>query len=229
MRGAGQACVTAGHGRGRDTGWVRFRDRDEAGRQLAGRLAHVVTERPVIVAVPRGGVPVGAQIAAALGAPLDVILVRKVGAPERPELAAGALGEDGVTVQNVAVLQQLGLSWDDLSDEVEARWAELRARQRELRGDRPRVDLRDRTVVLVDDGIATGSTVVAAMRVVRAVGARRIVLAVPVAPLETVESMETLADEVVCLYVPERFRAVGQWFRDFGQVSEEEVRELLLR
>jgi putative phosphoribosyl transferase len=206
---------------------VRFRDRSDAGRQLAGRLAHLVAERPVIVALPRGGVPVGAEIARALNAPLDVILVRKVGAPDRPELAAGALGEDGVTVRNVAVLHQLGLSWDDLSEEVDAQWAQLRSRQQEIRSDRPRVDLRDRTVVIVDDGIATGSTVVAAMRVVRAMDARRVVLAVPVAPPETVESMEILADEVMCLQVPERFHAVGQWFKDFSQVSDEEVRDLL--
>jgi putative phosphoribosyl transferase len=208
---------------------VRFRDRSDAGQRLADRLGHLADQRPVIVALPRGGVPVGAEVAAALGAPLDVILVRKVGAPERPELAAGALGEDGVTVQNVAVLHQLGLSWDDLSDEVDAQWAELHARQRELRGEKPRVDLRGRTVVIVDDGIATGSTVVAAMRVVRAMGARRVVLAVPVAPAETMESMEILADEVVCLHAPERFRAVGQWFRDFSQVSDEEVMKLLRR
>jgi putative phosphoribosyl transferase len=207
---------------------MRFHDRAEAGRQLGEKLAQLAFQRPVVVGLPRGGVPVAAEIARRLGAPLDVILVRKVGAPDRAELAAGAVGEDGVTVRNVAVLQGMGLSWeDDLAGQVAKERAEVRRRAGSLRRGRPRVDLLGRTVIIVDDGIATGSTVVAAMRVVRGLGARRVVLAVPVAPADTLERMGELADDVVCLLAPVRFLAVGQWFEDFRQVSDHEVRVLL--
>jgi putative phosphoribosyl transferase len=207
---------------------MRFRDRAEAGRQLGEKLTHMAGQRPVVVGLPRGGVPVAAEIARRLRAPLDVILVRKVGAPHRAELAAGAVGEDGVTVRNLAVLQGMGLSWeDDLADQVDEARAELDRRATRLRPDRPRVDLRDRTVVVVDDGIATGSTVVAAMRVVRGLGAKWVVLAVPVAPPDALRHLEELADEVICLHAPVRFLAVGQWFEDFRQVSDQEVRVLL--
>jgi putative phosphoribosyl transferase len=207
---------------------MRFRDRAQAGRQLGDRLTHLAGQRPVVVGLPRGGVPVAAEIARRLAAPLDVILVRKVGAPDRAELAAGAVGEDGVTVRNAAVLQGMGLSWeDDLADQVARERAEVRRRAGALRRGRSRVDLLGRTVIIVDDGIATGSTVVAAMRVVRGLGARRMVLAVPVAPADTLQRMGELADEVVCLHAPARFVAVGQWFEDFRQVSEDEVRVLL--
>src|SRR5690349_1606130 len=162
---------------------MRFRDRADAGRQLGERLLGLAGEAPVVVGLPRGGVPVAAEIAARLDAPLDVILVRKVGAPGRAELAAGAVGEDGVTVRNFAVLDGMGLSWeDDLGEQVELERAEVQRRAEALRRGGSRVDLRDRTVIIVDDGIATGSTVVAAIRVVRGMGARRVVLAVPVAP-----------------------------------------------
>ena len=203
---------------------MRFRDRTDAGRRLGAELTGLTGDKPVVVGLPRGGVPVAAEIAKRLGAPLDVILVRKVGAPGRAELAAGAVGEDGVTVQNLAVLDGLGLSWeDDLGEQVERERAEVLRRAEALRRGRSRVDLRDRTVIVVDDGIATGSTVVAAMRVVRGMGASRVVLAVPVAPPEALRRMEELADEVVCLLSPTRFLAVGQWFHDFRQVSDEEV------
>jgi putative phosphoribosyl transferase len=207
---------------------MRFHDRAQAGRQLGEKLMPLAGQKPVVVGLPRGGVPVAAEIARRLRAPLDVILVRKVGAPDRAELAAGAVGEDGVTVRNLAVLQGMGLSWeDDLADQVAKERAEVRRRAGSLRRGRPRVELLGRTVIIVDDGIATGSTVVAAMRVVRGLGARRVVLAVPVAPADTLERMAELADEVVCLHAPVRFVAVGQWFEDFRQVSEDEVRVLL--
>jgi putative phosphoribosyl transferase len=207
---------------------MRFRDRADAGRQLGERLVGLAGEAPVVVGLPRGGVPVAAEIAARLDAPLDVILVRKVGAPGRAELAAGAVGEDGVTVQNLAVLDGMGLSWeDDLGAQVERERAEVWRRAETLRRGRSRVDLRDRTVIIVDDGIATGSTVVAAIRVVRGMGARRVVLAVPVAPADALRRMEELADVVVCLLAPARFLAVGQWFHDFRQLTDEEVRLLL--
>jgi putative phosphoribosyl transferase len=205
---------------------MRFRDRAHAGRALAARLKHLRASNPVVVGLPRGGVPVAAEVAAALGAQLDVVLVRKIGAPEREELAVGAIGEDGVTVRNDAVLRELGLSWDDLADQVERERAEVLRRATLLRtGSRP--ELRGRTVILVDDGIATGATVVAALRVLRDLGATHIVLAVPVAPPDSLAALAPLADEVVCPSTPRRFAAVGQWYDDFTQVPDERVRELL--
>jgi len=205
---------------------MRFRDRVDAGRRLGVHLARLKAENPVVVGLPRGGVPVAAEIAAALGAPLDIVLVRKVGAPQRPELAVGAVGEDGVTVRNESVLAELGLSWADVEDVVARERAEIERRAISVRpGPRPSLD--DRTVILADDGIATGATVIAAIRVIRRLGARRIVLAVPVAPAETVERLRDIADEVVCGLTPRRFLAVGQWYDDFRQVSDDEVRVLL--
>jgi putative phosphoribosyl transferase len=205
---------------------MRFRDRAHAGRALAARLEHLRATDPVVVGLPRGGVPVAAEVAAALGAQLDVVLVRKIGAPEREELAVGAIGEDGVTVRNEAVLRELGLSWEDLADQVERARAEVRRRAEMLRpGTRP--ELRGRTVILVDDGIATGATVVAALRVLRDLGVTRIVLAVPVAPPDSLAALRPLADEVVCPSTPRRFAAVGQWYDDFTQVPDDQVRTLL--
>lgn len=205
---------------------MRFRDRADAGRVLAARLKHLRSANPVVVGLPRGGVPVAAEVAAALGAQLDVVLVRKIGAPDREELAVGAIGEDGVTVRNDAVLRELGLSWDDLADRVERERAEVRRRADILRpGARP--DLRGRTVILVDDGIATGATMVAALRVLRDLGATHIVLAVPVAPPDSLAALAPLADEIVCPSTPRRFAAVGQWYDDFTQVPDERVRKLL--
>jgi putative phosphoribosyl transferase len=205
---------------------MRFRDRAHAGRALAARLGHLRDAAPVVVGLPRGGVPVAAEVAAALGAQLDVVLVRKIGAPGREELAVGAIGEDGVTVRNDAVLHELGLSWDDLADRIEHERAEIRRRAALLRpGARP--DLRARTVILVDDGIATGATVVAALRVLRDLGAGHVVLAVPVAPPDSLEALAPLADEVVCPVTPKRFAAVGQWYDDFTQVPDDRVRALL--
>jgi putative phosphoribosyl transferase len=205
---------------------MRFRDRAEAGRVLATRLAHLRETKPVVVGLPRGGVPVAAEIATALDADLDVVLVRKIGAPHREELAVGAVGEDGVTVRNDAVLRELGLTWGDLGKQVAREREEIRYRAAILRsGARP--DLRDRTVILVDDGIATGATVVAALRILRHLGAARIVLAVPVAPPESLRALAPLADEIVCPATPKRFSAVGQWYEDFRQVPNDRVRELL--
>ncbi len=205
---------------------MRFRDRADAGRALAARLGHLRAADPVVVGLPRGGVPVAAEVAAALGAQLDVVLVRKIGAPDREELAVGAIGEDGVTVRNDAVLRELGLSWDDLADRIERERDEIRRRAAVLRsGARPQ--LRGRTVILVDDGIATGATVVAALRVLRDLGASHVVLAVPVAPPDSLAALAPLADEVVCPVTPRRFAAVGQWYDDFTQVPDDRVRTLL--
>ncbi|MFC4857604.1 phosphoribosyltransferase [Actinophytocola glycyrrhizae] len=205
---------------------MRFRDRADAGRVLAARLAHLRAADPVVVGLPRGGVPVAAEVAAALGAPLDVVLVRKIGAPDREELAVGAVGEDGVTVRNEAVLRELGLSWEGLAERVARERDVIRERAVSLRS-RPRPALRGRTVILVDDGIATGATVVAALRVLRDLGAARVVLAVPVAPPDSLAAIAPLADEVVCPATPRRFAAVGQWYDDFTQVPDDQVRKLL--
>lgn len=205
---------------------MRFRDRGDAGRALAARLGHLRAADPVVVGLPRGGVPVAAEVAGALGARLDIVLVRKIGAPDQEELAVGAIGEDGVTVRNDAVLRGLGLSWDDVAGQVRRERAEVRRRAALLRPG-PRPDLSDRTVILVDDGIATGATVVAALRVLRGLGTARVVLAVPVAPPESLVALAALADEIVCPSTPERFSSVGQWYDDFTQVPDARVRELL--
>jgi putative phosphoribosyl transferase len=205
---------------------MRFRDRADAGRVLATRLQHLRSAHPVVMGLPRGGVPVAAEIAAALDAQLDVVLVRKIGAPDREELAVGAVGEDGVTVRNDVVLRELGLTWDDLADRIAGEREEIRRRAATLRPG-PRPDLRDRTVILVDDGIATGATVVAALRVLRDLGVARIVLAVPVAPPDSLRALAPLADEIVCPAAPRRFSAVGQWYDDFTQVPDDQVRKLL--
>jgi putative phosphoribosyl transferase len=205
---------------------MRFRDRADAGRVLAARLAHLREAKPVVVGLPRGGVPVAAEIASALDAELDVVLVRKIGAPDREELAVGAVGEEGVTVRNEAVLRDLGLTWEDLGEQVARERDEIRRRAAILRPG-PRPDLRRRTVIVVDDGIATGATVIAALRVLRDLGAARIVLAVPVAPPESLRALAPLTDEVVCPATPKHFSAVGQWYDDFTQVPDEQVRRLL--
>jgi putative phosphoribosyl transferase len=208
---------------------MHFQDRVHAGRRLARQLIQLADERPIVVGLPRGGVPVAAEIAAVLRSPLDIVLVRKIGAPGRAELAVGAVGEDGVTVRNGELLRDLGLTWEDLHGQVAYERAEITRRAVSLRPGGPRLSLRDRTVVVVDDGIATGATVLAAIRVVRRLGAARIVLAVPVAPADAVDRLAEVADEVVCAHAPMRFSSVGQWFDDFTQVTDEQVRDLLTR
>jgi putative phosphoribosyl transferase len=204
-----------------------FRNRQDAGRRLADRLEALRDERPVVVGLPRGGVPVAAEVASALDAPLDVIIVRKLGVPAQPELGMGAIGEDGVRVLNHTVVRAAGVPADAI-DAVERRErAEVERRARRYRGDRARVSLDGRTVVVVDDGIATGGTARAAVQVARAQGARRVVLAVPVAPPDTVEEMRAVADDVVCVESPRGFAAVGQWYEDFTQTSDDEVVRLL--
>jgi putative phosphoribosyl transferase len=206
---------------------MRFRDRADAGRQLAWRLQQYRTEAPVVVGLPRGGVPVAAEVARALEAPLDVLVVRKLGCPWQPELAMGAVGEDGALVLNPTLIAGIGLAPHDLAGVIRAERDELERRLAHYRGNRPAVPVAGRTVIVVDDGLATGATARAAIGVLRQRGARRIVLAVPVAPPETVTALGGLADEVVALDTPRAFLAIGQRYDDFGQTSDQEVTRLL--
>jgi putative phosphoribosyl transferase len=207
---------------------MRFRDRADAGRGLAERLRRCRLEEPiVVVGLPRGGVPVAAEVARALGAPLDVLVVRKLGCPWQPELAMGAIGEGDVIVLNPGLIAAAGLGAEAVREVVRRERVELERRVRRYRGGRPPAPVEGRTVVLVDDGLATGSTARAAIRVLRGRGARRVVLAVPVAPPHAVQELRELADEVVAVETPEPFLAIGQFYADFSQTSDEEVARLL--
>lgn len=200
-----------------------FTDRADAGRQLATRLRDLRDEPVVVLGLPRGGVPVAAEVARALGAPLDVIVVRKLGVPFQPELGLGAVGEDGVRVLNPAVIWQAAVSEPDLAA-VEARErAEVDRRARRYRGDRARLPLPGRTAVIVDDGIATGSTAVAACRIARTLGAARVVLAVPVAPEGWQSRIGGEADLLVSVTTPATFHSISQFYDDFSQTSDEDV------
>jgi len=206
-----------------------FRDRADAGRRLAERLLHLRAERPVVLGLPRGGVTVAAEVADALGAPLDVALVRKLGVPYQPELAVGAIGEGGVRVVNDEVRRAAAVGEADLAL-VEARQrTELERQARTFRPGRAPADIAGRTVIVVDDGIATGSTARAACEIARARGATRVVLATPVAPAPTLAHLASVADEIVCVQTPEPFFAIGQWYADFSQVPDDEVVSLLER
>jgi len=206
---------------------MRFADRAEAGSELAVRLRHLRDQQPIVLGLPRGGVPVAYQIAAALDAPLDVIVVRKLGVPWLPELAMGAIGEDGSRVLELGTLQHEGIT-EAIFAEVERREAaELLRRADAYRAGRYALPIADRTVIVVDDGIATGSTVRAACLVARQRGAARVVLAVPVLPPDLIRPLHTVADEVVWLHAPEPMIAVGNWYDDFDQLSDAEVVEML--
>ena len=208
-----------------------YRDRREAGRALAELVASTLAdgEQPIVLALPRGGVPVAFEVASALAAPLDVIVVRKLGVPIQPELGMGAIGEDGVCVLNPEVIGHLRITEDALRGVEERERAELERRAARYRNNAPMIPLEGRTVVIVDDGLATGSTARAAMQVARAHGARRVVLAVPVAPAETLEELAPVADDVICVASPHPFAAIGQWYDDFRQTSDVEVSRLLDR
>jgi putative phosphoribosyl transferase len=206
-----------------------FRDREEAGGRLADRLSGLELHRPVVLALPRGGVPVAAQVAAALDAPLDVLVARKIGAPGHAEFGIGAIaeGSDEVVVSDAAA--RVGVSPERMEDLAAAERAELARRVRLYRGDAELPDLDDRDVVLVDDGLATGVTAEAALRSLRRQGPRRLILAVPVSAPDTAERMTSFADDVVCLERPPDFAAVGYWYEVFDQTSDEEVLALLGR
>ena len=205
-----------------------FRDRREAGQMLAKKLSRYANRPDVIVlALPRGGVPVAYEVAQALGVPLDVFLVRKLGLPGYEELAMGAIASGGVRVLNEQVVNSMGIP-ENVIDAV-ASWEqqELERRERVYRGDQPPPDVRGKTVILVDDGLATGATMQAAVRALRQQEQRRIVVAVPTAAPETCEQFKREADEAICAITPEPFYAVGLWYEDFSQTTDEDVRELL--
>jgi len=206
-----------------------FIDRAEAGRRLGDCLRRFRDEDPVVLGLPRGGVVVAAEVARMLGAPLDAILVRKLSVPSQPELGMGAVGEGGVRVLNDEVVSLARVNDKELADEELRQRGELERQARTYRGDRPPIPLAGRTAIIVDDGIATGSTARAACQVARAHGARRVVLAAPLAPPDVVDALHGDADEVVVLEQPTRLYAIGQWYDDFSQTTDDEVVRLLGR
>lgn len=205
-----------------------FTDRRQAGRRLADALSHHRGEAGVqVLALPRGGVPVAYEVAAALDAPVDVLVVRKLGAPGHGELAVGAIASGGARVLNEDVVTSLGLDDEALDRIAAAENLELARRESLYRGDRPPLDATGHTVILVDDGVATGATMLVALHALRQLGAGRLVVAVPVGAPDSLARLEQVADEVVCLSRPPYLVSVGQWYDDFSQTSDAEVRALL--
>jgi putative phosphoribosyl transferase len=204
-----------------------FIDRRDAGRQLASRLTGLAEARPLVIALPRGGVPVGFEVARRLRAPLDVLVVRKLGAPRNPELGVGAIAEHGSAVFDATTARRVGMTQEALDETVEREMLELRRRVEHYREGRTPPDLRGRTVIVVDDGLATGLTDLAGVRALRAQGAGRIVVAVPVGAREAVALIAAEADQVVCHTIPDELLGVGRWYRDFSPVSDQEVLDLL--
>lgn len=205
-----------------------FLDRVEAGQLLGAELAkHKLPANVIVLALPRGGVPVGREVAKVVHAPLDVVVVRKLGVPWQPELAMGAIAGGSAQVLNEELIAELRLSRHDINAAVAKERAELERREKLYRGGRPAPDLRGRVVLLVDDGLATGSTMLVAARYVRALKPAKMIIAVPVGSVEACALLRSEADELVCLATPESFMAVGEWFRDFRQVSDLEVQRLL--
>jgi predicted phosphoribosyltransferase len=208
----------------------RFRDRHDAGRRLAAELRSYAGRGDVLVlALPRGGVPVGYEVARALGAPLDVMQVRKLGVPGHEELAMGAIASGGVRILSEGVVQSFRIPERVIATVAAAEEQELDRRERIYREGRPFPEVRGRTVILVDDGLATGSTMRAAAAALRAQGADRLVAAVPVAPKETCDALRDMVDDVICAVTPEPFLAVGEWYEDFTQTSDSDVQDLLRR
>ncbi len=207
----------------------RFADRTDAGRQLARSLAEYRATDTVVAGLPRGGVPVAFEIAVSLGLPLDVIVVRKLGVPYQPELAMGAVGENGIRVLNRAVALSSGIDENELAAIETRERAEVERRAEIFRAGRDAVALAGRGVIVVDDGLATGATARAACQVARAAGAEKVVLAVPVAPAESLAELSGPVDELVCLMAPSGFSSVGEWYENFTQTSDAEVIDLLAR
>lgn len=204
-----------------------FVDRVDAGKRLASALKNFSGKKGIVLAIPRGGVVVGYMIAKTLNLPLDIIIPRKIGAPDNPELAIGAVAEDGTAILDKILIKYLGVSPEYVIEETERQKQEIKRRLKLYRQDASYADLKGLDVIVVDDGIATGSTMKAALASVKNRGASSITVAVPVGPPSTIEELEKMADRVVCLYTPEFFQAIGEFFRDFSQTSDEEVIGLL--
>lgn len=206
-----------------------FRDREQAGQRLAERLSQYRSEQPLVLGLPRGGVPVAYEVARALGAPLDVLVVRKLGVPGREELAMGALARGGAVVLNDDVVATFGVASAAIEAAAEAARREVERREHAYRAGRPALRVAGRTVAVVDDGLATGASMRAAVQVLRRLGVARVTVAVPVAPPSTCRVLEAEADEVVCLFTPDPFYGVGLWYDDFTATTDEEVCDLLAR
>ena len=208
-----------------------FRDRSEAGRLLAKKLKPKYANKSdvLVLGLPRGGLPVAYQVASFLHAPLDICLVRKLGLPGRKEVAMGAIGAGGIMILDQNLVAELKISEQALKEVIVREWQELERRERVYRGSRPVPDLNNRTIILVDDGIATGLTLKAALSIVKQQQPKRIVVAVPIAPPNICKELETAVDEVVCLLTPEPFRAVSLWYEDFSATTDEEVCTLLAK
>ncbi|PIT03594.1 phosphoribosyltransferase [Bradyrhizobium nitroreducens] len=208
-----------------------FQDREDAGRQLARALVKYRSRHPVILALPRGGVPVAAEVAERLEAPLDLVIVRKIGVPMQPELAMGAVvdGTQPLIVRNQDVIELAGVSEDAFDAVCKEELAEIERRRERYLGDRVRSEIKGQTAIIVDDGIATGATTLAAIRALRKRGPKELVLAVPVAPLESLQRLHGEVDAIVCLDTPRDFGAIGYYYRDFLQVGDEEVIAILKR
>lgn len=210
--------------------WSRYRSRTEAGRVLAEEVAaHIPPGASIVLGLARGGVPVAAEVATRLSAPLDVLTVRKIGTPGHVELAIGAIASGGLVVRNDELIARLRLTPAEVAARVDVARRELAERDRRLRGDRPPPVLAGAVVVLVDDGVATGATMRAAVAAVRSAAPARVVVAVPVGPPDTIEELAALADDVVCPQQPPGFVAVGEWYRDFGETTDADVVALLTR
>lgn len=215
---------------GNEVNSTRFHDRTHAGRQLATKLARYAGRDDVsVLGLPRGGVPVAFEVALVLGAPLDVFVVRKLGLPWHEELAMGAIASGGVRLLDESLIHRAGVTEEEVQKVIAAEQLELQRRETQYRGDRPQAAVAGRTVILVDDGLATGSSMRVAISALRQEKPARIVVAVPIAPPSTCEMLRSEADEVVCALTPEPFYAVGLWYEDFGQTTDEEVHELLER
>ncbi len=208
---------------------MTFNDRREAGRKLAEALRHYRGKDAVVLALPRGGVPVAAEVAASLDAPLDLLLVRKIGVPWQPELAMGAVidGEEPITVRNEDIIGLATVTDADFDAAAQRELEEIERRRKKYIGERPRPAIKDHVAIIIDDGIATGATVRAAIRGLKRKGPEKVVLAVPVAPPSTVETLREEVDELICLEAPEMFRAISLYYRSFEQVNDEEVTRIL--
>jgi len=206
---------------------MRFRDRVDAGQRLADQLKDLRSAEPVVLALPRGGVPIGVEVARVLQAPLEVFVARKIGAPQHPEFGIGAIAEGDVVVADRSATELLGLTDEQFDQLAAEERRELQRRVQHYRGDRTLPDLNDRTVILVDDGLATGVTAEAALTTLRARHPRRLLLAAPACAPETATRLGAIADEVRCVLSPSDFYAVGQWYVEFGQITDEEVLDLL--